>query len=94
MFGSILSGAQTTMHDWRMFRQLIRTLMFWACTVTVISGAWSAWQIWQDRPQQVKAAVLYLHRLEPVEVGFGSETLRTALGGGVAIGEFPAAQWS
>jgi len=58
MFGSVLSGAQTTMHDWRMFRQLLRTLLFWAVLVTIISGLWSGWHIWQERPQQVKAAAL------------------------------------
>ena len=34
-----------------------------------------------------------LHRLEPVEVGFWLEAPRAPVGGRVAIGEFPAAQW-
>ena len=34
-----------------------------------------------------------LHRLEAVEVGFWLEAPRAPVGGGVAVGEFPAAQW-
>ena len=34
-----------------------------------------------------------LHRLEAVEVGFWLEAPRAPVGGGVAVGEFPATQW-
>ena len=58
--GSVLSGAQTTMHDWRMFVQLLRVLRNWAVTVALAAVLWSAWTAWRDEPRQVKAALFHL----------------------------------